>query len=279
VQRRSWLAVQFVGLPSRALYIIALVAWVAATTATFHPRVEELLARRVWRLRPPSALEAQRLGPAWFAVCAAARVDPNRYRVWIHEGPEATAPVAAGSTVAVTSWATYTLPPRHLEAVLAHELFHALALPRAVSLLLYGASMPARLIAKTIRIGLKHHALSIVIKLVIAFLLTGILGVWWFLGFDYWVAMVLSPLAGPFFVWWAARVTEKLADRATVDLGYGEFLAEVFTGREYDRARSSQTAPRQGLKATQPLDTIRLRDLERHLQSTPASVHQPRAGS
>jgi hypothetical protein len=24
-------------------------------------------------------------------------VDPNRYRVWIHEGPEATAPVAAGS--------------------------------------------------------------------------------------------------------------------------------------------------------------------------------------
>jgi hypothetical protein len=80
--------VQFVGLPSRTLYVIALVAWFAVTAAIFHPKAEQLLARRVWRLRPPSALEAQRLGAAWFAVCAAARVDPNRYRVWIHEGPE-----------------------------------------------------------------------------------------------------------------------------------------------------------------------------------------------
>jgi hypothetical protein len=115
--------------------------------------------------------------------------------------------------------------------------------------------------------------------LVLAFLLTGVLRVWWFTGFDYWVAMVLSPLVGPFFVWWAARVSEKIADRAAVDLGYGVFLAEVFTGREYQRAQSWQAAPRQGLKATQPLDTVRLRALERHLQSTPTSVHQPRAGS
>ncbi|GAB2635246.1 hypothetical protein [Kribbella swartbergensis] len=90
------------------------------------------------------------------------------------------------------------------------------------------------------------------------------------------MAMVLSPLVGPFFVWWAARVSEKLADRATVDLGYGVFLAEVFTGREYERARSWQAAPRQGLKATQPLDTTRLRDLERYLQTAPESGHQPR---
>jgi Zn-dependent protease with chaperone function len=180
--------------------------------------------------------------------------------------------------VAVTSWATYTLPPRHLEAVLAHELFHALALPRSVSLLLYGASRPARLMAKAIRVGLKQPVLSIVIKLVIAFLLTGVIGVWWFQGFDYWVTMVLSPLVGPFFVWWAARVSEKLADRATVDLGYGVFLAEVFTGREYERARSWQAAPRRRLKATQPLDTTRLRALELHLQTAPQSGHQPRTG-
>ncbi len=120
--------------------------------------------------------------------------------------------------------------------------------------------------------------LSIVIKLVIAFLLTGVLGVWWFAGFDYWVAMVLSPLVGPLFVWWAARVSEKLADRATVDLGYGVFLAEVFTSREYERARSWQAAPRQGLKATQPLDTTRLRDLERRLKTAPESGHQPSGG-
>jgi Zn-dependent protease with chaperone function len=138
--------------------------------------------------------------------------------------------------------------------------------------------MPARLMAKAIRLGLKHRLSAILITLVVAFLLTGLLGVVWFTGFDYWAVMVLSPLVGPFFVWWAARVSEKLADRATVDLGYGVLLAEVFTGREYERAQSWQAAPRQGLKATQPLDTARLRALERNLQNAPDSAHQPRAG-
>lgn len=43
-------------------------------------------------------LETQRLGPAWWAACAAAGVNPDHYRFWVHEGPEAT----AGSTVAET---------------------------------------------------------------------------------------------------------------------------------------------------------------------------------
>ena len=64
------------------------------------------------------------------AVCTAAGVNPDHYRVWAHEGPEATAPATAGSTVAVTSWAVYRLPPQHLEAVLARELAHRLAIPR-----------------------------------------------------------------------------------------------------------------------------------------------------
>jgi hypothetical protein len=41
------------------------------------------------------------------AVCTAAGVNPDHYRVCAHEGPEATAPATAGSTVAVTSWAVY----------------------------------------------------------------------------------------------------------------------------------------------------------------------------
>ena len=61
-----------------------------------HPRVEVLLARSVYRRRPPSVLEAQRLGPAWWAVCTAAGVNPDHYRVWVHEGPEATAPASPG---------------------------------------------------------------------------------------------------------------------------------------------------------------------------------------
>src|SRR3954453_15422948 len=35
---------------------------------SLHPRAEDLLARRVHRLRAPSAWESQRLGPAWWAA-------------------------------------------------------------------------------------------------------------------------------------------------------------------------------------------------------------------
>ncbi|GAA1590253.1 hypothetical protein GCM10009789_49880 [Kribbella sancticallisti] len=72
---------QFVGLPSTAVYVVALVAWAACALATLYPRAEDLLAWKVFGLRPPNALESQQLGPAWFVVCAAAGVDPNRYRV------------------------------------------------------------------------------------------------------------------------------------------------------------------------------------------------------
>jgi STE24 endopeptidase len=129
VQRRAWLAVQFVGIPSDTIEHVALGVWLASGAALLYPRAQDLLAWKVWRLRPPSELESRRIGPAWWAVCTAAGVNPDRYRVWIHEGPEATAPQTAGATVAVTSWSVFTLPPRNLEAVLAHELAHRLAVP------------------------------------------------------------------------------------------------------------------------------------------------------
>jgi hypothetical protein len=60
--------------------------------------------------------------------------EKDRCRVWIHEGPQTTAPATVGRTVAVTNWSLFMLPQRHLEAVLAHELAHHLALPPRVSL-------------------------------------------------------------------------------------------------------------------------------------------------
>jgi hypothetical protein len=49
------------------------------------PRTEHLLAWKVYLLRPPHEVETLRIDPAWHAVCAAANVDPDRYRVGIHE--------------------------------------------------------------------------------------------------------------------------------------------------------------------------------------------------
>jgi Zn-dependent protease with chaperone function len=128
---------------------------------------------------------------------------------------------------------------------------------------------------KVLLFGLRHRVLSILVKVVIGFLLLGVLGVRVFLGFNHYVVFMLSPFLVPLVVPWAARVQEKLADQAAADLGYGVLLAEVFTGREYERAQSWATAPRQELKATQPLDTARLPALERRLATEPQNHGQP----
>lgn len=60
---------QFVGIPSETLYWILLTVWPISGLVVFCPRTEELLARWFHRFRPPSALEMQRIGPAWWA-CA-----------------------------------------------------------------------------------------------------------------------------------------------------------------------------------------------------------------
>jgi STE24 endopeptidase len=145
-------------------------------------------------------LESQRIGPAWFAVCLATGVDPKRYGVWIHEGPDVSAPATAGSTVAVTSWSTLVLPARNLEAVLAHELAHRLALPRRVSLFVYCLSLPARLMGKAIRASWKRPVLGFLVKVFAAVWTLGILGVWAFWGFSSEIVLLLSPLAAPFVV-------------------------------------------------------------------------------
>lgn len=90
--------------------------------------------------------------------------------------------------------------------------------------------------------------LSIMAKIVIGFLLVGVLGVWMFLGFSDYVVFMLSPFLAPFVVPWAACTQERLADRAAAELGYGVLLAEVFTGREFERAQQWQAALRRTLR-------------------------------
>ena len=93
-------------------------------------------------------------------------------------------------------------------------------------------------------------------KIVIGFLLLSVLGVWLFLGFSQHVVFMLSPFLALFVAPWRPRIQEKLADRAAVDLGYGVFLAEVFTGREFQRALSRQNAPRPHLIGSQGRDRM-----------------------
>jgi Zn-dependent protease with chaperone function len=275
----SWLSIQFLRLFSDTAYWVVLVAWLVSAAAVMLPRTEHLLAWKVYRLRPPHEVETLRIGPAWHAVCLAAGVDPDRYRVWIHEGPEATAPITAGSTIAVTSWAAMTLPPRHLESVLAHELAHHLALPSRVSLLLYWLQLPARGMGKAITSGLTSSmpVISLVTRVVLGFFIVGVFVLWWiFGGLDFYVFMMLTPMFAPWVVQWAARRSEFYADRMTADLGYGVLLSEVFSYREAERAKAWASLPRQPKLGSQPLDSVRLRALEKALKALPEHTHQPR---
>jgi hypothetical protein len=140
----------------------------------------------------------------------------------------------AGSTVAVSNWSIYTLPPRNLEAVLAHELAHHLALPRLVSLFIYWLSLPARVMGLVIAGGLKHPVLSMPVKLVLGFLTVGVFLVGFFTEFDWYTVLMLSPWTAPLVVPWLARKAEQHADRVAADLGFGVQLVEVFAGREFD---------------------------------------------
>ncbi|WP_026163528.1 hypothetical protein [Kribbella catacumbae] len=108
---------------------------------------------------------------------------------------EATAPVTYGHTVAVSNWSVYTLPQHRLEAILAHELAHHLALPRLVSLFLYCLSLPARTMGYVITNGLKHRILRIVVRPWIVVLTFGVFVLGYVTQFDYVTVMMLSAWA------------------------------------------------------------------------------------
>jgi STE24 endopeptidase len=266
----SYLSVQFIGIPSDTLYGIALGLWLLSGLVVLYPRIEEHFAARFHHLRPASVMDLQILGPAWWQVCAVAGIDPNKFRLWIYEGPETTAPITAGNTVAVSHWSLYNLGSRrgrspHLEAVLAHELAHHLAVPRFVSLAIFWLSLPARITGAAIMAGLKNPVLSIVVKLVLGLLVLGVLLVWFFTGLSFYIVMMLSPLVAPIVVPWAARAEEMYADRVATDLGYGVLLVQIFSGREAQRGIAGERVSRRGLGSQQPMESARLRALEKRL--------------
>jgi Zn-dependent protease with chaperone function len=268
--------VQFIGIPGDTLYHVVLTLTLLSGVGIFFPQVEPFLAKKWWRLREPSELELNRMAPAWFAVCQSAGVDPRSYRIWIYEGPDATAPATVGSSIAVTNWSLYTLPPRNLEAVLAHELAHHLPLPRRVSLFLYWLSLPARVMDVVLAAGLRRKAFKKLIRVVIGFFTVGVFVLWYVTEFDYFTVMMLSPWAAPFLLPWLSRKGEQYADRTAADLGYGRPLAEVFANREFERARSTTWRPeRFGLGNSQPIETTRLRLLDKYLKQVAESTHQP----
>lgn len=251
--------------------------WLLTGLATLHPRVEDLMALWVYRLRALNAQEQKRIEPVWLEVCHAAGVHPNAYRVWIFDGYALTAPATAGRTVAVTSWAVQTLPPRLLRAVLAHELAHHLGTPPRWSVLVLWYSIPARAAAVAMKHGwpaLKRiPALAIAVLIFFTIAISGL--VLWMLMFGHneWdqILILLSPIAAPPMLAVASYYAERYADRQTAEIGYGLELQEIFYGWIRQGQRNAVPAGHSGRDGgadqfwTDPGIARRLTSLERHL--------------
>ena len=260
----------FFGLEDGAWIVVGL--WLLSGLAVLWRPLEELQAKVVFRLRRPTMAEVERLRPIWSSVAGRAGIDPNSYSLWIQESEEISATPTVGHTVAVTRWSLYTLPPTHLEAVLAHELAHHLGGRSWLRMLGFWYSLPARGALAVVRLLFKLiRTVPVLGCLIVGFFLIAYLGVI--------VAMLMfneslltpllyfTPLLAAPILAWLSRWNERNADRVAAELGYGPKLIEVFYGwqvRGQDAGRPAGTL-RTDLLSSHPRVSERIRALEKLL--------------
>ncbi|MDX6263662.1 MAG: hypothetical protein QOH84_5350 [Kribbellaceae bacterium] len=243
--------------------------WVLSGGLTFIRPVEEMIARHLLRLRLPTAIERQRLGPGWYQLAHRAGVDPDRFTIWIQESEDVNATPTPGHTIAVTRWALYTVPVQHLEAVLAHEMGHHLGGRAWFSLLSFWYSIPARVTLIGVRaLGRLMRRIpalgcGIVIFLIIGY--TGVLAAVLIFGNGYlWPFLFLTPFIAPPILAWVSRAQVKQADRKAAQLGYGPSLVQVLHGwqMQHQNTLGQRGSRRAEFMSSRPTLTDRVHILE-----------------
>lgn len=258
-------------LEERTWIVIAI--WLVSGAIVLWPGSDALVARYLFGLRQPTMVERQRLAPSWLAVARRAAVDPDRYTLWILDSDSSTGAMAGGSTVGVTGWSMYTLPPSHLEAVLAQDLTRHRRGRTLVGRLALWYSVPTRTVALLIRLLVKlSRTVPAVGCTIVGFLLVAYIGII-LVALVYYDSLAvpllyLTPLLAPLVFIGLDRWNERMADRATADLGYGRRLLEVLYGWQAQHQNAARTG---GLAqpdwlAGQPSVAERIRALEVYLQ-------------
>jgi STE24 endopeptidase len=110
------------------------VLWILSGAVLAVPSIEPTFSRLMFDIRPPGPGEQRTLTSPWQTVCQVAGVEPARYVLMVEDSHELNAFAAGVRTVSVTQSAL-RLPPKQLEAVLAHELGHHLSGHPVVSML------------------------------------------------------------------------------------------------------------------------------------------------
>lgn len=244
-------------------------AWLASGLLALWRPVENVLAV-VMRLRRPTLREQEVLDTAWTAVAQAAGVR-GTYRLWVEESETVNAAATGGHTIAVTRWAL-KLPPRQLEAILAHELGHHLAGHAWAGFLAYWYALPGRLarFAAWFLLWLLLGVLShmgwlgglLILALTACVVYVGITTVAAF-------PWLLALFALPFLQSFVMRRGELHADRVAARLGYGQPMLEVlyeFLEEGHDVAHR-EARWRERLLASHPPVATRIRRLELYLRT------------
>lgn len=247
---------------------VVVLLWLLSGAVVLLRPVEDFLAKVAFRLRRPTQVEEARLRPIWQSVALRAGVGDRPFALWIHESGEITGPPTAGHTVAVTHWSLYTLPPSHLEAVLAHELAHHLRGRAWLTLLGFWYSLPARALLAVLRLlGKLFRAVPALGCLIGGILVIMYLGV--FISMLMFHESFVQPslyllilLAIPVMAW-LGRWAEREADRSAAEMGYGPKLIEVFYGWQVrDHGTGQPNTFRNDLLSAQPRIAERIRALE-----------------
>ncbi|WP_405811552.1 M48 family metalloprotease [Streptomyces sp. NBC_01520] len=253
--------------------------WVLSGALVFHRPTEGFLARRLLRLRVPTAAERARLEPVWREVTARAGVDHQGYELWIEESDGINAYAAAGHIVGVTTFSLNHLPNGQLAATLAHELGHHTGGHAWASLLGHWYAQPAELTWRAIR-ATSRFALRV--ARVISLPATGVLVLLFGCGLLAFVAaawMVILPMAvAPYLLALVNRRSELRADAHAAGLGFAHPLAGVLhTMRAHEEASlaaAGPLAPRTGglakLLSSHPDYADRLQHLQPYLDDRPS---------
>jgi hypothetical protein len=262
---------QALDLEERTWVVMSL--WVLSGLVVLWPGFDGLVARFLLGLRQPTMVERHRLAPSWFAAAKRAGVDPNHYTLWIQEGENSTGAGVGGLSVSVTRWALYTLPPSHLEAVLAQDLATHLRGRTWVSRLALCYSVPTRIVALVVRLLLKlSRTIPAVGCTIVGFLLVSYFGfiLASLIFYDSLLVplLFLTPLFAPLLFVGMAKFVERMADRAAVDQGYGRRLLEVFYGWQAQHQNDARRAafPQADWLAGQPSVAERIRAVEVYVQ-------------
>jgi hypothetical protein len=262
---------QFIGIDEGTWVVILI--WLLSGAATLWRGLDFLVSRYVLGLRQPTLVEAQRLMPSWGALAGRANLDINSRSLWIQNADGPTASGTAGDIVALTGWAMYTLPPSHLEAVMAFDLASHLHSRHLISRLALWYSVPARLAALGVRQLLKlSKTIPAIGCTIVGFLLVSYIGIILVALVFYDSLLVplfyLTPVLIPIIFAGLSRWNERMADRAVADMGFGRKFLEVLYGWQ---AQHQDVSRRLGLAQPDWLGgqaslSERIRALENYLQ-------------